>query len=88
MLCENVPSFFPCPFWSTQLKPQHLLQVLNRREPLNYVKCVVTDRWYEPPMSFDGLARTFRAAVHHSSPLNVKRNILTSMFISHALLSA
>ena len=38
-------------------------------------------------MSFDGLARTFRAAVHHSSPLNVKRNILTSSFIPHPLLS-
>ncbi|WP_372771778.1 phage portal protein [Pantoea sp. WEP] len=33
------------------------------------------------------LARTFRAAVHHSSPINVKRNILTSTFIPHPLLS-
>jgi len=61
--------------------------VLDRRELLDYVECVVTDRWYEPPVSFDGLARTFRAAVHHSSPLNVKRNILTSTFIPHPLLS-
>ncbi len=43
--------------------------VLDRRELLDYVECVQTDRWYEPPVSFDGLARTFRAAVHHSSPI-------------------
>ena len=61
--------------------------VLDRRELLDYVECVINDRWYEPPVSFDGLARTFRAAVHHSSPLNVKRNILTSSFIPHPLLS-
>lgn len=63
------------------------IPVLDRRELLDYVECVVLDRWYEPPVSFDGLARTFRAAVHHSSPLNVKRNILTSTFIPHPLLS-
>jgi len=63
------------------------IPVLDRRELLDYVECVINDRWYEPPVSFDGLARTFRAAVHHSSPLNVKRNILTSSFIPHPLLS-
>lgn len=44
------------------------------------------DRWDEPPVSLDGLARTYRAAVHHSSPIAVKRNILTSTFIPHPLL--
>lgn len=39
------------------------------------------DRWYEPPVSFDGLARNYCAAVHNSSPIVVKRNILTSPFI-------
>lgn len=52
----------------------------DRRELLDYVECVQMDRWYEPPVSFDGLARTYRAAVHHSSPIAVKRNILTSTF--------
>lgn len=55
--------------------------VLDRRELLDYVECVQMDRWYEPPVSFDGLARTFRAAVHHSSPIAVKCNILTSTYI-------
>lgn len=57
------------------------IPVLDRRELLDYVECVQMDRWYEPPVSFDGLARTYRAAVHHSSPIAVKRNILTSTFI-------
>ncbi|EMG1630569.1 phage portal protein, partial [Escherichia coli] len=61
--------------------------VLDRRELLDYVECVQMDRWYEPPVSFDGLARTFRAAVHHSSPIAVKCNILTSTYIPHPLLS-
>lgn len=61
--------------------------VLDRRELLDYVECVQMERWYEPPVSFDGLARTFRAAVHHSSPIAVKCNILTSTYIPHPLLS-
>lgn len=60
------------------------IPVLDRRELLDYVECVQMDRWYEPPISFDGLARTYRAAVHHSSPIAVKRNILTSTFIPQA----
>lgn len=63
------------------------IPVLDRRELLDYLECVQMDKWYEPPISFDGLARTFRAAVHHSSPIFVKRNILTSTFIPNKLLS-
>ncbi len=33
------------------------------------------------------VARTFRAAVHHSSPISIKCNILASTFIPHPLLS-
>lgn len=61
--------------------------VLDQRELLDYVECVVMDKWYELPVSFDGLARTFRAAVYQSSPIAVKRSILTSTFIPHPLLS-
>ena len=35
------------------------IPVLDRRELLDYVECVQMDRWYEPPVSFDGLARTY-----------------------------
>lgn len=61
--------------------------VLDKREILDYAECIHNGRWYEPPVSFDGLARSLRSAVHHSSPIYVKRNILASTFIPHPMLS-
>ncbi|HAT3796144.1 TPA: phage portal protein [Serratia marcescens] len=61
--------------------------VLDKREILDYIECIGNGKWYEPPISFDGLARSVRAAVHHSSPMFVKRNILASTFIPHPMLS-
>lgn len=61
--------------------------VLDRRDILDYVECISNGKWYEPPVSFTGLAKSLRAAVHHSSPIYVKRNILTSTFVPHPLLS-
>ncbi|MDQ9126263.1 phage portal protein [Serratia fonticola] len=61
--------------------------VMDKREILDHLECCGNGKWYEPPISFDGLARSMRAAVHHSSPMFVKRNILASTFIPHPLLS-
>lgn len=61
--------------------------VLDRREILDYLECTHNGQWYEPPVSFSGLAKTMRAAVHHSSPIYVKRNILVSTYIPHPKLS-
>lgn len=61
--------------------------VLDRRDILDYVECINNGQWYEPPVSLSGLAKSMRAAVHHSSPIYVKRNILSSTFIPHPLLS-
>ncbi|PTA86938.1 phage portal protein [Kluyvera sp. Nf5] len=61
--------------------------VLDKREILDYVECIDNGQWYEPPLSFSGLAKSMRAAVHHSSPVYVKRNILASTYIPHPLLS-
>ena len=61
--------------------------VLDRRELLDYIECMQVGKWYEPPMSWDGLARSFRAAVHHASPIYVKRNILVSTYEPHPALS-
>lgn len=62
--------------------------VLDRREILDYLECTaVGEKWYEPPISMDGLAKSSRAAVHHSSPMFVKRNILTACYEPHPLLS-
>lgn len=41
---------------------------------------------YEPPISWEGLSRSFRASPHHASALQVKRNVLASTFIPHKLL--
>lgn len=61
--------------------------VLDRRDILDYAECITNGKWIEPPISFSGLAKSLRAAVHHSSPIYVKRNILASTFIPHPLLS-
>lgn len=60
---------------------------LDRREIMEYLECVNMGKYFEPPISWEGLSRSFRAAVHHSSAIYVKRNILTSSFIPHKLLS-
>ncbi|MCA7941565.1 phage portal protein [Burkholderia cepacia] len=62
------------------------MEVLDRRELLDYVECMRMGQWYEPPLPLDGLARSFRAAPHHSSAIYVKRNILVQSYIEHPLL--
>jgi PBSX family phage portal protein len=62
------------------------VEVLDRRELLEYVECMRMGKWYEPPLPLDGLARSFRAAPHHSSAIYVKRNILVQSYIEHPLL--
>lgn len=61
--------------------------VLDRREILDYLECPVNGKWYEPPISLDGLAKSSRSAVHHASAMIVKRNILVSCFEPHPMLS-
>lgn len=54
--------------------------VLNRREILDMIECPHNGRWYDPPISLDGLARAFRVSPHHSSAIILKRNLLVSSF--------
>lgn len=61
--------------------------VLDRRELLDFLECVINGKWYEPPISLHGLAKAFRSSPHHSSAIYVKRNILASTFVPHRLLS-
>ncbi|WP_338805391.1 hypothetical protein WDV76_09105 [Xenorhabdus griffiniae] len=61
--------------------------MLDRREIYDYLECVLVDSWYEPPISFHGLAVSFRSAPHHSSAVYVKRNILYNTFMPHRLLN-
>ncbi len=61
--------------------------VLGNRGLMDYLQCLKAGKWYESPLSMDGLTRCLRAAVHHSSAINAKRNILTAMYKPHRLLS-
>lgn len=61
--------------------------VMDKRDILDYAECIGNGRWFEPPVSFNGLAKSLRSAVHHSSPIYVKRNILASTFIPHPMMS-
>ncbi|MCQ9371847.1 capsid portal protein, partial [Corynebacterium sp. 35RC1] len=63
------------------------IPVLDGRELLDYIECWRNGKWYEPPMSWDGLARAFRSSTHHESALRFKAAILTSTFEPHRLLS-
>jgi PBSX family phage portal protein len=43
--------------------------------------------WYEPPVPFNILAKSYHATAWHGSAIQVKRNILTSLFRSNPYLS-
>lgn len=62
--------------------------VLSHRQLYDYLEVMDNGRYYEPPLSLDGLAQLYRAAVHHASAVQVKRNILRSLFIPHPLLNS
>lgn len=55
--------------------------VNSRREILDMLECYHNGRWYEPPISVHGLARSFRASPHHSSAILLKRNLLVRSFV-------
>jgi len=63
------------------------LPVLDGRDMLQYIEAWRRGKWYEPPVSLPGLAKSFRSAPHHASAIYVKRNILVSTFRPHPLLS-
>lgn len=61
--------------------------VLDQRELGSYFHAAFNGRWYEPPISFDGLARLFPSNPHHESAIRAKVNILSSCFQPSRLLS-
>ena len=52
-------------------------------ELLDYVESWLNGKWYDPPLSWSGLAKSFHASPHHASTLYVKRNVLASTFVPH-----
>ncbi|NWD70784.1 phage portal protein [Pseudomonas gingeri] len=63
------------------------MPVLSGREVFDYLECWFNGRWYEPPISLRGLARSVGSSVHLHSGLMFKRNLLSKTFIPHRLLS-
>ncbi|ENV71493.1 PBSX family phage portal protein [Acinetobacter johnsonii ANC 3681] len=61
--------------------------VLDGHTLFEYGYCPKWQDWYELPYDMLATAKLFRATSHHTSALIVKRNILTSDFIPHPLLS-
>lgn len=61
--------------------------VLGGREVFDYLECWFNGRWYEPPLSLNGLARSVGASVHLHSGLMFKRNLLSKTFIPHPIFS-
>lgn len=61
--------------------------VLSRSTMLDMLECWHNQRWYEPPISLDGLARAFRASPHHSSAIILKRNMMAASLDPVSLIS-
>lgn len=61
--------------------------VLEGRGILDYLECWANGRWYEPPLSLEGLAKSVRSSVYLQSALMFKRNMLARTFKPHRLLS-
>ncbi|OOS00662.1 phage portal protein [Canicola haemoglobinophilus] len=61
--------------------------VLEGADILNYFESVLLhDKYYMPPIDFNGLSRAYRSAAHHQSAITVKKNILLSTCKTTALL--
>ncbi len=60
--------------------------VLDRRIS-NYFQTWWNGRYYEPPISLDGLARCWTANTHHQSAIGYKANLLSSLFMPHPMLT-
>lgn len=66
----------------------HPMMINDAMDLLDCMECANNGRWYETPVDFYGLARLFTSsAVYHQSPLFFKRNIISSCYQPHPLLS-
>ncbi|MBO2926709.1 phage portal protein [Metapseudomonas otitidis] len=61
--------------------------VLDGRGVLDYLECWANGRWYETPVSMEGLAKSSKAGMYLQSGLIFKRNALARTFKPHRLLS-
>lgn len=61
--------------------------VMQGRDLLDYLHSWDNGTYYEPPLSFRGLAKSFRSSPHHSGGIYVKRNVLASTLLSSSMIS-
>ena len=61
--------------------------VLDKRDIFDLFEVGHNGRWYEPPVPMVSLAKTFRMASHHSSAIQLKRDLLVGSFIPSRWLS-
>lgn len=61
--------------------------VLDGHSMFEYGFCPQFNRWYDLPYDILAVSKLYRATSHHNSALVVKRNILTTTFKPHPLLS-
>lgn len=79
----------------TDSKPSRILlhsfgdpePVLDGHSLFEYGFCPAFANWYDLPYDMAATAKLYRATSHHTSALVTKRNILTTGFIPHPLLS-
>tara|TARA_R110000824_G_scaffold359384_1_gene546931 strand:+ start:408 stop:1421 length:1014 start_codon:yes stop_codon:yes gene_type:complete len=55
--------------------------VLNKRDVMSYFHSAFNGSYYEPPISFDGLAKSLPSNAHHESAIRFKVNQLAAHFI-------
>ncbi len=63
------------------------LPVLDGRNLLDFLEYNFNGKWYEPPMSLEGLSKVTRSNVYLQSGLIFKRNMLARSFKPHRLLT-
>ena len=61
------------------------IPVMDRRDIMGYMNVWKNKEFYEPPVSFEGLAKSLRASVYHGSSIDFKVNKLTAHYIPHRL---
>lgn len=61
--------------------------VLDKRELFDLFQVTHNGRWYDPPIPMVSLGKTFRMASHHSSAIQLKRDMLAASFIPSRWLS-
>lgn len=61
--------------------------VINRNEIITMLQSTKNSIYYDPPMPFEQLSKSFKSSSHHSSALFVKRNVIASTYIDNKILS-